>query len=95
LENCCAARNEGTAARLAVRAGIFATRTDGVAVALVIYLSLCCAVAAFFALVVYYLMQPTRFLPPNPRREVSIHTQASPVSGTQYGSKSNPYSPNL
>jgi hypothetical protein len=37
---------------------------DGVAVALVIHLSLCCAVAAVFALVVYYLMQPTRF--PNP-----------------------------
>jgi hypothetical protein len=37
---------------------------DGVAVALVIHLSLFCAVAAFFALIIYYLMQPTRF--PNP-----------------------------
>ena len=37
---------------------------DGVAVSLLIYLLLYCAVAAFFALVMYYLMQPTRF--PNP-----------------------------
>jgi hypothetical protein len=37
---------------------------DGVAASLLIYLFLCCAVAAFFALVMYYLMQPTRL--PNP-----------------------------
>jgi hypothetical protein len=49
--------------------------TDGVAVALVIYLSLCCAVAVFFALVMYYLMQPTRF--PNPG--MAAHT-SSPVT---------------
>jgi len=48
---------------------------DGVAVALVIHLSLYCAVAALFALVVYYLMQPTRF--PNPG--MAAH-RSSPVT---------------
>jgi hypothetical protein len=37
---------------------------DGVAVALAIHLSLYCAIAACFALVIYFLMQPTRL--PNP-----------------------------
>jgi low affinity Fe/Cu permease len=37
---------------------------DGVAVALAIHLSVYCAVAACVALVMYYLMQPTRL--PNP-----------------------------
>jgi hypothetical protein len=37
---------------------------DGVAAALAIHLSLYCAVAALFALVLYYFMQPTRL--PNP-----------------------------
>jgi hypothetical protein len=48
---------------------------DGVAVVLVIRLSLYCAVAALFALVVYYLMQPTRF--PNPG--MAAH-KSSPVT---------------
>jgi hypothetical protein len=39
-------------------------RDDGVAVALAIHLCVYCAVAACFALALYYLMQPTRL--PNP-----------------------------
>ena len=38
--------------------------SDGVAAALAIHLSLYCAIAACFALVIYFLMQPTRL--PNP-----------------------------
>jgi hypothetical protein len=48
---------------------------DGVAVSLLIYLFLCCAVAAFFALVMYYLMQPTRI--PNPG--MAAHKSSPPT----------------
>jgi hypothetical protein len=47
---------------------------DGVAGALAMHLSLYCAVAACFALVLYYFMQPTRL--PNPGMEA--HTSSRP-----------------
>ena len=48
---------------------------DGVAMALIIHLSIYCAVAAFFGALLYYLMRPTWL--PNPG--MTAH-KASPIT---------------